>query len=122
MSDSIFTKLVRRPPIVFPLVALFLLCMSVVEMYFFWDGSSIYKEYLFRPLLMLLYTIFWMGCCMFKKWGAIGFVTLCIVQLCLILFLPDSRFKVAVVNNFFSDYPINLGMAFLVLFYFRRMN
>lgn len=124
MSDSLSYKLLRRPPILFPLVALFFVFMCAVEMYLFWGDTSIYKVYLLRPVVMMVYTVFWVGCCLLKKWGAVGFVTLSILQLCLILFLPeaDDHFKDAVVNNFFSKYPINLGLSFLLLFYFKRMD
>lgn len=122
MSPSFVYRLLRRPPVIFPLVALFLSALTALEAYQWLGDPSVFRIYWFRPLILLAYTISWVGACLFKKWGAISFLALSVANVCLYLLTQDNIYKQAFGDILFSPIPMNLFLSFLLLFYFKRMD
>ena len=122
MSQSFSYRLLRRPPVIFPLIGLFLVAMTFLEAYQWLGDSSVFRIYWFRPVVMIAYSTFWIGACLFRKWGAIGFFAISVANVCLYLFTHDNIYRQAFGDILFSPVPLNLFFSFLLLFYFKRMD
>lgn len=122
MSDSLVSRYFKSLPVVFPLIGLFHLVMTVFEAYYYVGDNSIHGIYWFRPLILLVYLVFWIGICLKKKWMAIGYLVLTMGNVAFHLF-GSGRFLVhrALSDILFAPLPLNLVFCFLILFYFRRM-
>lgn len=120
-QKNILTRYFTELPIFFPLIGLFLLAMTLFEGMSFLGDSSVGHEYWFRPAVMLLYFIFWSVACLGRKWGAIAFIVLTILNVAFQLFGPEMVWKHALGDLLFLPIPVNLLFSFLLLFYFRKL-
>lgn|GEM_PF-711424 len=109
-------------PVFFPLIGLFLLGLTLFEANLWIGDDSVSRVYWFRPLLSLLYTLFWMGACLLNKRMAMAFIILSILNVSFHFFGPDIIWKRALGEILFVPLPVNLLFSFMLLFYFRRMN
>lgn len=119
-----------RPPVIFPLVACFLLFLAANEAYlslFNNDTEAIYK---IRPVLMILMTIFWIGATLFHKWGALGFLVLTALTVGIYFFAPGYGIKNLLGNVMMLripydgkvfPIPVSIVFSFVILYYFRKM-
>lgn len=121
MSKGFLYNFFRRPPVFFPLIALFHLGLTVSEALNYIGNDEVYMTYWLIPVVLLLYTVLWSGATMYKKWGAIGYVMLTVANVSLHFFAPPSIYKQALGDILFIPVPVNLVFSFLLLFYFRRM-
>lgn len=117
---SVLVRYFTEMPIFFPLIGLFLLAMTIFEGWSFIGDDSVSRIYWFRPVIMFLYFIFWTGTCLARKWGALGFIVLTVVNVSFHLFGPDIIMKRALGDLLFIPIPVNLLFSFLLLFFFRR--
>lgn len=109
----------KSAPIIFPLLALFLMVLTIYEISLFWFGGSVPALYLWRPVIMLAYTATWVGASYLKKWGAIGFVIVSLIVM-LIGYLGDDSLKNSLGDLLFRPIPINLLMSMLIFLFFKR--
>ncbi|RQO30678.1 hypothetical protein DBR32_08070 [Taibaiella sp. KBW10] len=119
-----------RPPVIFPLVACFLLFLTFNEAQLFLlseDTAAIFKV---RPILMAMMTVFWIGATLFHKWGALGFLILTAVTVGIYFFMPGSEFKQLLGNVLMLripydgkvfPIPMSIIFSFAILYYFRKM-
>jgi hypothetical protein len=117
---NIFMRYFTVMPIFFPLIGLFLLGLSLFECWNYLADDSVFALYRFRPVVMLLYFVFWAAACMGRKWGALAFIVLTILNVAFYLFGPDILLKRAFGDLLFVPIPVNLVFSFLLLFYFRK--
>lgn len=111
-----------RPPIVFPLVSIFLIAITVYDITEWVGLNSVYKIYWLKPLPLVLYSIFWLAATMLKRWAAAAFIVLSIVHIALFLFLQKDRQIGAVLDNFMvSPLPLGMLFSFIMLIYFRKL-
>lgn len=110
-----------RMPIVFPLVGLFLLAMAAFEAWNYLGDNEVSSIYWLRPVIMLLYFLFWAGACFGSKKAGLAFLVLTIANVAFYLFGPDSVPKRALGDILFIPLPVNILFSFLLLFYFRRL-
>ena len=118
-----------RPPVIFPLVACFLLFMAVNEIQLFLTNGDTDFIYKIRPAILILMTIFWIGATLFKKWGALGFLLLTALTVALFYFGPGMEYKRLLdILMLYIPYegrllpvPVSIVFAFAILFYYRRM-
>lgn len=107
-------RLWTKPPVIFPMVALFHLLITIHAFWTFKDILSIDALAWAHPVCLLLYTIIWISLCDLKKWAAFAYVGLMCVNLCLHYFVPPAEgFSTAL-------FPADLIFSFLVLIYFKR--
>ncbi len=76
---SFVTDIVRKPPVLFPLVGLFHVLWLVRTVYAMRQAPFGGIEWL-QVLWMAAYTIFWIGVCDLRKWGALGYMGLAILN------------------------------------------
>ena len=108
-------------PIAFPMIALFHLWLTYTEAVNYIGDTSVFLIYTLRPIVLLAYTIFWIGCCYMKRWAGFGYLVLTMLNVSFYLFAPPSLLKQAIGDILFVPVPINLLFCFLILFYFKRM-
>ena len=104
----------KKPPILFPLVGLF---------HLFWLLWTIWSDHnepfpgivWLQVLWLAAFTFFWIGTCDLRKWGALGYIILTIV---------DTSVYLAVRNNMLSEMYISniflidgLFSVFLLYYY-----
>ncbi|OJV53010.1 MAG: hypothetical protein BGO31_04460 [Bacteroidetes bacterium 43-16] len=121
-----------KPPVIFPLVACFLIFLGIYEASQSLFSDQVEGIYKIRPILMILMAIFWTGATFFQKWGALGFVILTIVSL-MVYFYSDSLELKALFGNILMLHvpvmegksvpiPLSAIFSFIALFFYRRMN
>lgn len=108
----------QKPPILFPLVALFhigLLIYYIADTLADPNGMLIWGQSVF----MLLYTIFWLFCCDLRRWAALGYIAMTTLNLVLRFVLTDTMDLV-----YFTDtlFPVDILFTFFVMFYFKRFD
>ncbi|MBL7704345.1 MAG: hypothetical protein JNM21_02245 [Taibaiella sp.] len=121
-----------KPPVIFPLVACFLIFLGIYEASQTLFSDQVEGIYKIRPVLMILMAIFWTGATFFQKWGALGFVILTILSL-MVFFYSDSIELKALFGNILMlnvpvegsrsiPIPLSAIFSFIALFFYRRMN
>lgn len=121
-----------KPPVIFPLVACFLLFLSLSEAYLSLFSAEVAGFYKLRPIIMIAMTIFWIGATFFKKWGALGFVVLTVISLAAYFYIDALEIKTIFGNILMLQLPIDEGrsvpiplsalFSFIALFFYGRMN
>jgi len=105
-----------KPLILFPLVALVhVLWLAWV----IWGNrhSPINGLEWLQALWMLGYSVFWIGACDYRKWGALGYITLTIVNLVLFLFVKNINDRDLYMSPIFL---IDDLFCFFLLFFYKR--
>lgn len=120
-SQGFLYRFFRRPPVLFPLIALFHLGLTISEAFNYIGNNDVYMAYWLIPAVLLLYTVFWSGATLYRKWAAVAYVLLTVANVSLHFFAPPSVYKQALGDILFIPVPVNLVFAFLLLFFFRRM-
>ncbi|HTO14500.1 MAG TPA: hypothetical protein VLZ83_01965 [Edaphocola sp.] len=121
-----------RPPVIFPLVACFLVFLSLNEIVITVFSGEVDLLYKVRGLLMILMTIFWIAATLFKKWGALAFVILTIISVGTYFYVDSLTIK-SILGNLLILYlpfekgssvpiPLSIIFSFIALFYYNRMN
>lgn len=121
VHKSIIKRYFTTLPIFFPLIGLFLLGIAANEFWNYASDDNFSPIYWWRPILFLVYFLFWIPICFAKKWGALGFLILTILGMSFFLFSPNIPVKRAIGDVLVMPIPANVLFSFLVLFYYRRM-
>lgn len=120
MDAPFYKRIWKKPPTVFPYIALFHI---VLLLYFIKDTVSSPEgmELWTDPVIMLAYTVFWIFCCDLKRWAALGYIALTTINLALhmtVMFeLVDHMALEKYVNILF---PADTLFTFFVMFYFKN--
>ena len=115
---TIITDIVRKPPIMFPMVGAFHIMWLG---YLAWSNASEpFPNIVWLGVLWMLgYTIFWLAACDLKKWGALGYMLLTLLNTSLYL----ARLNGKLDTDYISDIPlIDALFSFFLLFYFKRFS
>jgi hypothetical protein len=125
-KKNILKQYFTNMPVMFPMIGLFLLFMTVMEALNYLGDSGYPAMYLLRPVILFLYFIFWAGACCARKWAALAFLCLTIINVAFYLFGPkgpDAYLQHAIGDILFlyDRVSVNMIFSFLLLFYFRRM-
>ncbi len=120
-----------KPPVIFPLVACFLVFLSINEASLSLFSSEIDTIFKLRPVLMIAMTIFWIGATFFQRWGALGFVILTVFSIAAFFFSDSLEMKNLFGNILMLKIPIegqsipiplSAIFSFVALFFYGRMN
>ncbi|MGN6568181.1 MAG: hypothetical protein ACTHJ0_09525 [Flavipsychrobacter sp.] len=107
--------LIKKPPQLFPLVALFHIAMLI---YTIWNDIG--ESYLWIQILWIVgYTIFWFFICDMRKWAAIGYLSLTVIDLILRFALKSPNDLAIYVSDMFI---LDVLFSFFVLFYYKRFD
>lgn len=127
---NIIKNFFLRPPVIFPLVALFLVFLSISEWQLYTAPGDIDGFYKLRPIYMSLYAITWIGATFFKKWGAFSFMFLSVVGLAINFLLPMTAIQATIgnllllhvpLNGQIFPLPFNILFSFSILFHYKLM-
>lgn len=116
MQESFFKQIISKPPILFPLAALFHIIFTALAITTLYPVPLSETEWL-RPLAMLLFTFLSVGLCLMKKFIAILYVLLSITCLALYYYFPVYNAMHIFGISFF---PFNLILSLFILLYFKR--
>ena len=116
MNESLFKRLITKPPILFPLAALFhiVICLSAIVSLYPTELSQ--KEWA-RPGGMLLFSILSVFLCGMKKWAAIAYVLMSMLSLAIIYLHPNLSALLLFADSIF---PFNVILSFFILLLFKR--
>lgn len=116
MSTSFFKRMWQKPPVAFPLIALFHVGLLLYMVY---DtiAEPVYGGVMAQPAIMLLYTIAWLFVCDMKKWAALTYIALTTLNLLLRFLVTDMS-----ILNSYTDtlFPADVLFTFFVMFYYKR--
>jgi hypothetical protein len=68
---------------------------------------------------MIGYTFFWLVACDFKKWGALGYILLTLVNTCLYLAIRNGKVGIGYMSNMFLMDDL---LSIFLLIYYKRFN
>lgn len=135
---SFIKKFFTTAPVIFSLIALFHIGLLLYVCITWFDPGVSYWFWL-RPVVMALYTWFWIGACYLKKRQATAYLILTIIMVTFYYFGPtggnnldgQSIFKDvydqlvllhrAVADILLDPLPANILFSFIILLYYRRM-
>jgi hypothetical protein len=115
-ESSFLKRILRKPPLVFPwilLFHLFILCYTI------WSYSEFPfpSEAWIAPLWLLVYTLCWLFVCDLRKWAAIAYLLLTMINMALSFFLKNATDLAVYTPPFLLIYIL---FSFFILFYFKR--
>ncbi|HET8572427.1 MAG TPA: hypothetical protein VFL76_01025 [Edaphocola sp.] len=135
---SFLKKFFSTAPVIFPLIALFHIGL-LLYICITWFDPGVSWWFWLRPVVMALYTWFWIGACYLRKRGATAYLVLTIVMVSFYYFGPtggnnldgQSIFREAynqlvllhraVADILLDPLPANILFSFIILLYYRRM-
>jgi hypothetical protein len=118
MKESILKQITTKPPIIFPLAALFQIIIAAYSIYSFLDIPFGQKDWLF-PLSRTIFAILALAICGMRKWVALVYVALSLFSLVMIYWaLPDSSLYIFAKGMF----PFNLIISFFLLVQFKKFS
>lgn len=115
-TKTTLKDLITKPPVVFPLVALFhfiLLGMSFISLV---KVPAFTTE--LSALWMLGYTVAWLGATAMRKWGAILYVLITAADVVTWYGAKTAADKSILTSNLFL---ISLVFSFFIILYYRRL-
>ena len=116
MSEFSLKQLITKPPILFPLAALFHIIISISAIITLYPTPIAQRDWL-RPLGMLIFSLLSVFLCTMRKWTAIAYVSFSIISLGIIYFTQRDSPEFIFGNSFF---PFNIILSFFVLLLFKR--
>lgn len=116
MSATSLKQFISKPPVLFPLAALFHIIITISAIVSLYGINPGQRDWL-RPLSMAIFTVFSLLLCTMRKWTAIAYVLLSIVCLALFYFSPADSPSHIFGNGFF---PFNLIISLFILLLFKR--
>lgn len=120
---SFLHKFFQRPPVVFPIVSVFLIIITIIDIREWVGLQSVLPIYWYRPVPLISYTFFWVGATLYQRWAAAAFVLLSILHMVLTMFVLQDGDTLARILDNFMVHPVPLGLlfSFIILLYFRRL-
>lgn len=116
--NNFFSRIVRKPPVFFPLVALFHVVMLLAAIWQFGSQGDLQsREGLTTTFVWLIYGILWLFICDMKKWAAIAYVICSLAGLCFQFLLPKGSIWYDIGTVIF---PFDLLMIVFLMFYYNR--
>lgn len=115
-SKEFLSDIIRKPPMLFPLVGLFHILWLLWTI---WDDRHVPFpgiEWL-QVLWIMAYTFFWLAACDMRKWGAFGYIVLTILDTSLYLAARNHKVSELYMSNLFL---IDGLFSFFLLFYYKR--
>ena len=113
---EVFIDIVRKPPILFPLVGLF--HVLLLGWYVWSDRSVPFPSIVFLELVWMTgYTVFWIAASDFRKWGALGYIVLTIINASLYLAIRNGMISRDYMSNMFL---LDGLFSVFLLFYYKK--
>ena len=113
---TLLQDVATKPPLIFPFIALFHL-FSVFYVLYTADVKEFGIAELISIAWMAGFTIFWLGACDLKKWGAWGYMGLTLLDALLFIALKTTYDRKVYVSSIFI---IDGIFSFFLLFFYKR--
>ncbi|WP_276133539.1 hypothetical protein [Polluticoccus soli] len=112
---SFIQRFIKKPPVLFPLVALFHIGLLLYSIYDY-SSEPLSSPIWLQPIWLLAYAVSWLFICDMRKWAAYAYLGLTALNL-ILHFALKSPTDLA----YFTDalFPVDILFSFFVLFYFR---
>jgi hypothetical protein len=112
------SDITRKPLILFPLVAL---AHILWLLWIVWGNRHvpIYDIEWLQAAWMLGYTIFWIGACDYRKWGALGYIVLTLLNMILFVAVKNINLRELYMSPIFL---LDDLFSFFLLFFFKRFD
>ena len=113
---ELWVDIVVRPPVLFPLVGLFhvlWLIWTLVTL----RGEPFGIPELVKVSWMVSYTFFWIGACDMRKWAALGYMFITILNFALFFLLKSTYDKDIYTSTLFL---LDGLFSFFLLIYYKR--
>ncbi len=107
---------IRKPPVIFPWVALFHVVMLGYVTWLF-HADPLFSAGWLQPLWLLGYTVCWIFICDLRRWAAYGYLLLTSANLLLYAVCKDLVAREIYTSSLLL---IDVGFCFFILFFFRR--
>ena len=108
--------IVRKPPILFPLVGLFHVLWLLWTI---WDDRGEPIDIAWLQILWLAgYTFFWIAACDLRRWGAIGYFVLSLADVSLYLAARNHKIDQVYISNLFL---LDCLFSFFLLVYYKKL-
>lgn len=109
---------IRKPPVIFPWIALFHVVMLAYVLWIF-HTEPLFSVGWLQPLWMLGYTVCWLFVCDMRRWAAYGYMLLTSVNLLLYAFSGD-----VILRDLYTSalLLIDAGFCVFIMIYFRRIH
>lgn len=118
MVDSFLRRIITKPPVLFPLVALFHLLMLIYSIWNFY-GFPLFSIYWISTLWVLVYTVTWLFVCDLKRWAMSVYTGLSALSVVLQYFISNKSDLQLYTPSF---YVIYLLFTFFILFYYKKFS
>lgn len=116
-AKQFVTDIIRKPPLLFPWLALFHLFALCYTLYVF--GSEPFPSIgWLRPLWMLAFFVCILFVCDRQRWAVWGYLALTVADMVLYLRLPAEMRGLPYDSGMF---PIDVLFGFFILFYYKRL-
>ena len=114
MTHNFLKRIFTKPPILFPMVALFHVGVLGYNIYIY---ST--EPLLIQLIWLLLYTVSWIFVCDLKRWASIMYMALTTLNL-LLRFVLKSPIEA---SNFTDAlFPADILFTFFVMYYFKKFD
>jgi len=110
--------IVKKPPVSFPVIGLFHLLWLL---YTVWsDRHEPFPDLVWLEVVWMAgYTFFWVAACDLRKWGAMGYIFLTLINACVYLAARNGR----VSRDYVSDMFLLDGLfSVFLVFYYKRFS
>ncbi|PQJ10953.1 hypothetical protein CJD36_013360 [Flavipsychrobacter stenotrophus] len=112
---TFFKDIITKPPVVFPLVALFHVVLLLWTVYSLVQQPGTSTE--ISVLWMLAYTTLWLATADMRKWGAMGYVVVTVVGIVIFLNAKQQYTWIQYETPMFIS---DMLFCFFIMFYFKR--
>lgn len=107
--------IITKPPVIFPLVALFHIVLLLWTLYSVVQQPGTSTE--ISAVWMLAYTAMWIATADMRKWGAMGYVVVTTVSIILYFTIHDKSSWLTYQSPIFIT---DILFSFFIMFYFKR--
>lgn len=114
---ELIADLVKKPPILFPMVGGFHLLWLVWT--FITDIGMPFPDLIWLEVLwMAAYTFFWLAVCDMKRWAAVGYITVTLLNACVYLAVYNGKLSRDYMSNMFLMDGL---FSVVLLYYYKRL-
>jgi hypothetical protein len=112
------TDVIRKPPMLFPLVALGHIFWLLITLW--GDRHEPFPSIVWLEILWMVgYTTFWIAACDLRKWGANGYIVLTLINMGLYLAVKNGKLSVDYMSSMFL---LDGLFSVFIIFYYKRFN
>ncbi len=113
---AFFIDITKKPPILFPLVGLAHILWLLVTLW--GDRQEPFPSLVWLEVVWMVgYTTFWIAASNFRRWGALGYILLTILNASLYLAIRNQKLPVDYLSNMFL---IDGVLSVFLLFYYKQ--